>query len=895
MLEKPLSNKIESGFFYVFTLACGACKEAIKALRIIFLVQPKKIEAVHLYLTFEKKPMKKFIYISILVCFSSTFAQSDPIDLRYYLPQDISYNQNIPTPKDIIGHEIGEWHVTHDKLVQYMYALAAASNRISIENRGATFEGRPLILLKISSPKNQARLENIRTNHVSLTEGNSNSLNISNMPIVVYQGYSIHGNEPSGSNAALAVAYYLAAAQGPKIDSLLTNTVILFDPSFNPDGLQRFAQWVNMHKSKNINPDPNDREYDEVWPGGRTNHYWFDMNRDWLPVQLPESRARIKTFHSWYPNILTDHHEMGTNSSFFFQPGIPSRTHPLTPQKNQELTGAIASFHAKALDKLGSFYYTEENFDDFYYGKGSTFPDINGSIGILFEQASSRGHAQESDNGILTFPFTIRNQFTASLSTLEAASSMRTELLEYQRNFFANAKREALGTGAIVFGDEKDASKVYHMAEILKRHKIDFYELSKSYSSNGKNYKKGYSYVVPKNQKQHRLINAMFEKRTQFKDSLFYDISAWTFPLAFNLDYDENALEGKMGTKVIELKHKTPDAPAMSKYAYLMEWHDYYAPKALNSILSLGLRAKVGMKPFSVGGKEYDYGTILVPFQNQNLNTSEMHVAIKKISEESHVSFTAVSTGLTKGIDLGSSQFKALKMPKVAMVIGEGINPYDAGEMWHLFDQRFNMHITKIDTRNFSNTNIDRYTALILPNNSGSAFSDKDADKLKTWVRNGGILIGYKNAGRWFNSKDILEIQFKERKDTARAITFEQRSDYSGAQYIGGAIFNTKIDRSHPINFGYKNNELPVFRNSTLFMEAEKNSYDNPIQYTKNPLLSGYISKPNLEKLSNTSAVKIEGMGRGTILYFTDNHNFRAFWYGTNKLLMNSIFFGNEM
>ncbi|MBT8255816.1 MAG: zinc carboxypeptidase, partial [Bacteroidia bacterium] len=481
--------------------------------------------------------MRKISLLLLLLSLTA-ISQQKTVQLDYYLPTDVKYDPAIPTPKTVIGHEVGEWHITHDKLTQYMYALANASPRITIEDRGSTFEGRPLLLLTITTPANHQNIESIRTQHVQLTENGSSSLNTANMPVVVYQGFSIHGNEPSGSNAALAVAYYLAAAQGPKIDELLNNTVILFDPSFNPDGLQRFAYWANIHKSQNVNPDPNDREYREVWPGGRTNHYWFDMNRDWLPVQLPESRARIKSFHHWYPNVLTDHHEMGTNSSFFFQPGIPSRTHPLTPQKNQDLTGAIAKYHAKALDKIGSFYYSEENFDDFYYGKGSTFPDINGSIGILFEQASSRGHAQESDNGVLTFAFTIRNQFTAALSTLEASVNLRKQLLDYQRDFFSNARNEASKGGAIVFGDEKDASRAYHLAEILQRHKIKFHELRSNFASNGKNYKKGFAYVVPKNQRQHRLINAMFAKRTQFQDSLFYDVSAWTFPLAFNLDFE---------------------------------------------------------------------------------------------------------------------------------------------------------------------------------------------------------------------------------------------------------------------------------------------------------------------------------------------------------------------
>jgi len=826
---------------------------------------------------------------------SISFAQDYQVDLSYYLPQDVTYNPSIPTPKSVIKHEVGDWHVTHDKLVQYMYALSKSSERITIEDRGTTFEGRPLLLLTITAPSNHSQIETIQKQHIALTEANNNSIATAEMPLVVYQGFSIHGNEPSGSNAALAVAYYLAAAQGPKIDELLQNTVILFDPAFNPDGLQRFAYWANMHKSKNINPDPNDREYDEIWPGGRTNHYWFDMNRDWLPVQLPESRARIATFHKWYPNILTDHHEMGTNSSFFFQPGIPSRTHPLTPTKNQKLTGAIGKFHAKAFDKIGSFYYTEEDYDDFYYGKGSTFPDINGSIGILFEQGSSRGHAQESNNGILTFPFTIRNQFTAALSTLEAGVSLRTQLLDYQKEFFNNASKEAATGGSIIFGDEKDASKVFHLAEILERHKISFHELKQDVSVNGKNYKKGFSYVVPKNQKQHRLINAMFEKRTTFQDSLFYDISAWTFPLAFNLDYSETNSVANAGNEVIQLQKKKPSEVIPSNYAYVMEWHDYYTPKVLNKILQKGLRAKVGMTPFSMNGTTYDYGTILIPVQNQELTPKALAEFIKEVSTNSNVTITGVTTGQTQGIDLGSNDFKTLETPKVAMLVGEGVNPYDAGEIWHVFDQRYEMLLTKLDTRNFNRIDLSTYTDLILPNNWGSGLDTNAINKIKSWVRNGGTLIAYKNNGKWLDKNELLKMNFKKVKDTARNISFEQRGNYRGAKVIGGAIFETTLDRSHPIAFGFKNNTLPVFRNSTLFVEPDTDSYNNPIQYTETPLLSGYISKPNLTLLKNSVPFKMGNFGRGTVVYFTDNGNFRAFWYGTNKLLMNAIFFGNHM
>lgn len=834
----------------------------------------------------------RFLFTLCLLTSCLIFGQKQT-DLSYYLPQNTTYDKSIPTPQSVIGHEVGEWHITHDKLVEYMKALAASSDRITLENRGTTYEGRPLVLLTITSAENHQNIDAIRQQHIAATEDNS-SVDISNMPIVVNQGFSIHGNEPSGSNAALLVAYYLAAAESSEVKDMLDKMIVLFDPSFNPDGLQRFAFWANSNKSKNLNPDPNDREYNEVWPRGRTNHYWFDMNRDWLPVQLPESRVRLETFHKWLPNILTDHHEMGTNSTFFFQPGIPSRTHPLTPQLNQELTERIGNYHAKAFDKIGSFYYTKESFDDFYYGKGSTFPDINGSIGILFEQASSRGHIQESDNGLLTFPFTIRNQFTAALSTLDAGYHMREDILRYQHDFFKNARGEGNKEKGknIVFGDSKDAAKTYELAEILRRHQIKIYELKDDATINGKHFKKGYSYVVPKNQKNTRLINAMFEKRTTFQDSLFYDVSAWTLPLAFNLDYAEGVPSTHVGEQVLDLKMKPGNVSAKSDYAYVMEWHEYYTPKVLYQLLKNDLRAKVAMKQFGTKDKSYDYGTIMIPVQNQSKNADELYQFLNELAKESHVQIDAISTGLTEGVNLGSNEFRPLTLPKVALIVGNGISSYDAGEIWHLLDQRYDMILTKLDTDNLGRVDLSRYNTIIMP--SGN-LDKSNTEKLATWVENGGTLIGFKNTLRWLNTNKFIKLDIKKSERVAKNITFEQRRDYSGAQVIGGSIFEAKLDRSHPINFGYKNETLPLFRNSTLFVNPDKQSYNNPIQYTKNPLLSGYVSKSNLDSLALTVPYQMQRMKRGKVVAFTDNTNFRAFWFGTNKLMMNAIFFREEL
>ena len=832
----------------------------------------------------------------VLLAFGSTYAQ-ETFDLNYYLPEGITYDESIPKPSEIIGHEVGEWHVTHDKLMFYMQTLANTSDRIHLENRGSTFEGRPILLLTITSPNNHENLEQIRLDHVALTENGSASVALENMPVVVYQGFSIHGNEPSGANAGLAYAYYLAAAQGPDIEELLDQMVILLDPSYNPDGLQRFAYWANTNKSIQLNPDNNEREYHEVWPGGRTNHYWFDMNRDWLPVQLPESRARIRTFHQWLPNVLTDHHEMRTNSTFFFQPGEPSRVHPLTPKSNQELTAEIAQYHAKALDNIGSLYYSEENYDDYYYGKGSTFPDVNGGIGILFEQASSRGHAQETENGLLTFPFTIRNQFTTAMSTITAAKNLRVKLLDHQRKFFQDSRLQASinRSKAIVFGDSKDGNRAWHLAEILQRHKIKFHEISRDFSVAGKTYKKGNAYLIPMEQKSHRLIKAMFEKRTTFKDSLFYDISAWTFPLAFNLDHTELRSKANAGQEIKELAAPVGEVSAQSNYAYLFEWHEYYTPKALNKILNKGLRAKVAKSQFSLEGVAYDYGTIMIPVQNQVLTPEALYTFLQEVAQDSRIKITAVNTGLTRGIDLGSNEFDPLKKQKVALLVGRGIRSYDAGEIWHLFDTRYDMKITKIDTDYFERTDLNSYTDIIIPGTSGSRLGTAVADKLKAWVKQGGNLIAYRGAVNWISKNEFTELEFKKDSLVANKVSFEQKGDFQGAQVTGGAIFEAIQDRSHPINFGYKNNRISLFRNTNIYMEPEPDSYDNPLQYTSSPLQSGYISEENLRLIRNSTPFKVRRLGKGRLLLFTDNTNFRAFWYGTNKLLMNAIFFGDIM
>jgi len=841
--------------------------------------------------------MKKTTSLLIFAISSILVARAQ-VELTYYLPPATKYDATIPTPKSIIGHEVGEWHISHDRLVNYMYALDKASDRISIEQTGLTYEARPLLLLTITSPKNHQNIEAIRNQHLQLSDpSKSASLNVKDMPLVFYLGCSIHGNEASGANAGLIMAYHLAAAQGPEIEKYLDNTVILFDPSFNPDGLQRFSSWVNSRKSKMVSVDPLDNEHNEAWPGGRFNHYWFDLNRDWLVAQLPESQARIKKYQQWRPNVLTDHHEQGTDATFFFMPGVPSRVNPITPEKNQELTRKIANYHAKALDEIGSLYFTQEGYDDFYYGKGSTYPDAQGAIGILFEQASSRGHAQESVNGILHFSFTIRNHFTTMLSSLKAVNELREELLNYQRDFYKNAVAEAAKDPikGYIFGSVKDKAKSFHFIEMAQRQKIDVYPIANTQTINGKTFETGSSYIIPLNQPQYKIIRGMFDKQLKFKDSIFYDISSWTLPLAFGLEYDELKIAPSLGEKMNDIRTPVGKINGKGDYAYVFESFGYYTPRAIYRLLNKGIRIKVSSDIFNANGKRFEPGTILIPVDNQELTPDQIEVYMKEVAEKDMIDVYALNTGLDfSGVSLGSSSFQTLKKPQIAILVEGGVSATDAGELWHLLDTRFHIPVTLIPTSVFNAQSINRYTTILFPGGTYTGISEAAKEKLKTWTQNGGVIIGFENALNWLTTSGFAKFDMKkedERKDI-KAQPYGDISENKGAQETSGAIFEANVDLTNPLFYGYSSSKIPMFKPNNLFMEKAKGAYANPLTYGNTPLMSGYISKPNYDKLKNTSGVGISVLGKGRVIGFTENLAFRSFWFGPNKIVMNAIFYG---
>lgn len=819
-------------------------------------------------------------------------------DLSYYLPSGVTYDPAVPKPADVIYHQVGEWHITHDRLVSYMQALyKSVPQRIQWVRMGMTYEDRPQILLVITSPRNHARLEEIREQHVRLTDpARSASLDVKNMPAVLWTGHSIHGNEPSGANTSMLTAYHLAAAQGPEIEALLDSMVILLDPSFNPDGLQRFSTWANQHKSKNLVSDPNTREYNEVWPGGRFNHYWFDLNRDWLPAQHVESQNRLRWFHMWKPNVLTDHHEQGSDASFFFQPGVPSRVNPLTPAQNQDITGKLAEYHAAALNRIGSLYFTKENYDDFYYGKGSTYPDINGSVGILFEQASSRGHGQQTTNGLLTFPFTIRNQFVTALSTIQGAQRLRVDLLEYQRKFYqdASARAATYPVKSYVFGDPSDPSRIQSFLEMLQRHQIDVRSLADNKSC--PEFSLPHSYVVNLNQPQHTLIRTIFEKNRSYRDSLFYDITAWTMPLAFGIPYKE------LSSAPASSEMKWPTKPAAveggrSDYAYMIRWTDLQAPAALNELLRTGRLVKAAMAPFKFrvadADRSFEAGTLLIPVQLQSVSSAELYGQLEALVKRYGITCQSVQTGLSAaGSDLGSSRFVTLNRPSLALIAGAGVNATDAGEVWHLMDQRMDVRLTLLEPSQFNRVDIGKYNTLLMV---GGSYADLNKDKLKSWVQSGGTLVLTDEAIVWAQQQGIADVKLKRVKsgvDSSKWLSYGNRDQIDGAQQMRGAIVEAKYDATHPLSFGYTQPTVSLFKANKVYLERSRNPFGTPFLYSANPLQSGWMSVENLEATQGSAAVVVSSLGQGRVINIADNPNLRAYWLGGSKLYLNAVFFG---
>mgnify|MGYP001479729709 CR=1 FL=1 len=836
--------------------------------------------------------LRIFIYYILLVLFFTNTVNSQD----YFLENNGPYDSSISSPEEFLGYEIGFEHTRHDLIVAYLNYLSNASSRANLINYGKTHEGRSLVMLTVSSESNLNNIESIRQEHLKYTvPGAQMELN-KDLPIIINLGYGVHGNEPSSAEAAMLAAYTLVASNNIKIERFRNNSVIFIDPTINPDGRDRHSQWANQYKSINLVSDSNDAEHNEAWPRGRTNHYWFDLNRDWLLGVNPESRGKLKWFHTWYPNVVTDFHEMGTNSNYFFEPMKRNASlKPLIPDENYSVLSPIfAEYYVKSLDSIGSFYYTKESFDETYPGYGSSYPDVHGAVAILFEQASSRGHLQETNYGTMSFGFTIRNQYLSSIATVEAAVDNKNLLRDYQRRFFNSSLTEFKDekVKAYEFGDKNDQNRNKAFIDKLLLHKI-------------KVYKSKDRYVVPVNQAQSRMVKNIFETFDKYIDSVFYDASAWSVSNIYNMK-SKKLKNFNLGAEVTSTENLVNNSSVKkSNYAYILDWDDYNSPAALNHLQKNDIVTYSAFKPFEIkvngtnSSKKFDYGSILIPVSKQTVSSEKLFDLVKTMQEKFDVPVYNSESGYSmKGIDLGSNNFRINKPVKVALLIGDGVNSYEAGEVWHLLDTRIGMPLTKIRLNQFSRTSLDKYTTLVMVSGSYSQLNKNQIEKIKNWVGKGNTLITIARGSSWAIKSELIKETLVESKvdSTYSRKRYVDARENIGRERIGGVILKADLDLTHPLAFGYNDTSIPVYKNNNVFINKTKDDYSSVAIYSKDFHIDGYISESNRKDyIPGSASLIVSKIGSGRVVVFADNPNFRGSWYGTNKLFLNALFLGSNI
>ena len=837
---------------------------------------------------------KLILWVALILCsFGQVSAQTE-----YFFPAAGKMNPAIPTPEQFFGYAIGTQHTRHDRLVEYFKELDRLSDRLKIQVIGETYEHRQQIAAIYTSVANHAKLEDIRKQHIAAeTTGDTK-----NIPLIIHLGYNVHGNEPSSSEAAILTAYYLAASESPETLTWLNDMVILMDPNINPDGRDRHSHWANMHKAEPAVADPQDREHNEIWPGGRFNHYWFDLNRDWFPAVHPESVNRIRFFHYWRPYVQTDHHEQGTNATFYFDPGKYSSNNPVVPPYLYDsIYPKFGETFAKAADKLGSLYYTKEAYDKLYPGYGSSYINFYGGAGFLFEQASSRGHVQETTTIPLTFAFTIRNHAMASISTIRTSLKEKKILMDMRRIFFQQAIDQAKKSTVkgYVFNDANDKTRTKAFLDLLLLHNLDVYNVTQTTVVNGKKFEGGTSYWVPTEQNNYIMVKTIFEKDITYTDSTFYDASTWSLVHAYGLPFAELKTPLSLSEKITNVTLAATPTVSKSDYAYLFELTDYNAHKAIFQLQKGGAIVQTAFNPYSVAingkAKKFGYGSISIPVQQQNLSSDSLYRLVSNVSRNTNITIYSLSTGYSvEGIDLGSSQIKTVKKPEVAMVIGTGVAATEAGEIWHLLDQRLQMPISKIDILTLGRASLSRYNTLIMVSGIYTLLDKNTTDKIKTWVQNGGTLITLKTGSEWAIKQGFTKerLLVDSSKSTGERFNFDEAQDREGAKALGGSIFKVDLDTTHPIGFGFSDRKVSIYRNGLTILLPSQNAYSTVAKYTENPLVGGYLHPTSAKKIKNSAAILVGAEGAGRVIMFSDDPNFRGTWYGTNKLFLNALFFG---
>jgi zinc carboxypeptidase len=831
----------------------------------------------------------------------------------------------IPSPDQFLGYPLGSRFTPHDRLVAYLDTLDRASDRVMLEQYGRTEEGRPLLLLTISDPSHLAHRPELQASYARLADprqtGDEEAARLAaTLPIAVWLSFNIHGNEASSSEAAMGVAYRLAAARDPETEALLKNAVVLIDPCLNPDGRDRYVLWVNGVMGSLPDPMNAGREHHEPWPSGRFNHYLFDLNRDWAWLTQTESKARARIYLSWRPQVHVDFHEMMPGSTYFFFP--PEKPiHALFPPQVLQWTQTFGRGNAAAFDARGWPYYTAEAFDLYYPGYGDSWPTFQGAIGMTYEQA---GHAQagvafrRAPGDTLTLTDRAHHHYVAALSTVATAVANRQQRLLDFHKFFVRDKRP--GPQAYLFPPGDDPPRTDELVGLLMRHGAEVYRSGDPLSPSGLHTYDGTqsgrtlpagTYVVPLDQPLSRFLQAILEPQPALPDTYFYDVSAWALPYAFGVDAYWS--EGKVGGKLTRLAEPPREAGTIvnpgATYAYLISWARNDAAQAASRLLAAGVRVHFLERKIQIGTESFSEGSLVV-FRSEN--DARLPTVLADVVQQTGTRAVGVSTGLTDlGPDLGSDHVKRLRPPRVALVTGDCVAPTSLGACWFMLDRVYGIPHSLIQVDDLSEATLRDYSVLVFPDDEAEgagyagAVDSSTVTMLRRWVEGGGVFVGLGGGAFFADANHAGLSTVKSLPDTAgtklkpeerkakdekeRLETVAEREHRERLEEIPGSIFRIKVDPQHPLGFGYSG-EAHVFKMSRQALELGPEG-TNVAWFTASAKVSGYASKENVDRFKDKPFLIDEPRGRGHVVLYVEDPNFRLFWYGLNRIFLNSVYF----
>ncbi|MBC6492430.1 M14 metallopeptidase family protein [Flavihumibacter stibioxidans] len=813
----------------------------------------------------------------------------------------------LQSPEQFMGYKIGTRYTPHYRIVQYFQHLAKeAPSQVRLEQYGESTEGRPLLLATIGSAENMKNVEQVRLNNLRLANATRDRMAPNeNAPAIVWLSYNVHGNETSSSEAAMLTAYELANPANTRSQEWLKNTVVLIDPCLNPDGRDRYVSWYTTVLGKNINPQPLAREHREPWPGGRSNHYNFDLNRDWAWQSQVESRARIKKYNTWLPHVHVDFHEQGFNEPYYFAPAAEP-IHEVITKWQRDFQTMIGKNHAKYFDKEGWLYFTKERFDLLYPSYGDTYPTYSGSIGMTYEQGGIRAGLGiiNEDGDTLTLVDRAMHHFTTGVSTVEITSQNAARVVREFRSYFNNAINSPAGEfkSWVVKNDGTD--RVTRLKTLLDQNDVDW-SYANPANLTGVNYFTGKQeafkaetgdIVINNNQPKSNFIKVLFERKTKLTDSATYDITAWSIPFAYGLN--SYGLANYMTATTKTAPVAAPSAGSMANaYAYAIKWDGLNSAKFLASALQKNLKVRYAEQPFTSGTTSFEKGTLLVT-KAANTGKPVQQLVEESAQQAGAAVFPIVSGFVDKGFDFGSDRVRVINAPKVAMLAGDGVSSLGMGELWHFFDTQLGYPVTITSAADFLRDGMNQFNVLILPDGNYDFFGKKETnDALKDWVRRGGKIIAIENAVAQMARADwgikLKDGDAKKEEDKSEDYSllkkYEDRERDWLKNSMPGSIFKVELDHSHPLGFGYPDFYFSLKQDGNIY-EFLKDGGWNVGVIKKDNYISGFAGSEIKGKLKDGLLIGAQDMGRGQVIYLADNPIFRSFWENGKLLISNAVF-----